>query len=152
MKTHIQQEVCPFCENTTDIGIIGTDRATICLCSKCHRCWEIIDSKVHRLTRYKKEPETTNEFALCPVCWSEMLPDYDRWVVKCPSPICGFEKRLPGLSPKQEKLKKEYKKVRKEVFSLMSEGKQVPNDLQLTLKKLRSSYNGFVESDEEPLR
>ena len=147
MKTTTKTCMCPFCKKESTIGFIETPKITICICEDCYRCWEILEGKIQRLIRFKNEPETDNERMLCLYCWREMRPDFKRWYLVCPDPICGYEKKLPGLSTVQSKIRKEYLDIRTEVFELVSKDIEIPADLQSRLKELREEYSEFSNND-----
>ena len=151
MKAFTKTSVCPFCKKETTVGYIETPKITICICEGCHVCWEILEGKVDRLTRLKEVPETDNEHALCPICWREMKADYKRWYLVCPDPICGYEKKLPGISIEQAKVRKEYIGIREEVFTLANTGAEIPLDKQSRLKELREQYIVFSKNDPDRL-
>ena len=152
MLAVVTEEVCPFCHKKSELGMIETSKVSICLCNSCHRCWEVFRGKVERLIRFKEIPETENEFALCPICWRTMEPDYDRHLVKCPDPICGYERKLPGINKKQAQIKSEFKKVELEVMNLMVEKEEIPDELKKRFKELQAQYNQFHSNDPNPLR
>ena len=147
MKVFTKTNSCPFCKSEAIVGFIETPKITICICEGCHACWEILKGKVDRLIRLKYLPETDNEFSLCPYCWREMQPDYESWYVICPDPICGYEKKLPGISTAQGKLRAEYAGIREEVFKLARVGAEIPPDKQQELKRLRDEYGEFSKYD-----
>ena len=147
MKVFTKTNSCPFCKSEATVGFIETPKITICICGSCHTCWEILEGKVDRLIRFKVLPDTNNEFALCPYCWREMRPDYERWYVVCPDPICGYKKKLPGISTSQGKIRMEYAGIREEVFKLARAGVEIPLDKQQRLQELREKYMEFSKYD-----
>lgn len=151
LTTEVREE-CPFCKTITDIGVIKTPRIEIRLCSSCHKCWEILNGTIDRLIRLKGLPESDSDYTLCPICWRELQPDYDRWVLKCLDPICSYEKRLLGLDKSQRQIRQQYVELRTEVFNLVQAGEDIPGEKQVRLKSLREEYKGFRKHDPEPLK
>ena len=151
MNTLKETSICPFCKKETTIGSITTPKTTICLCQDCHTCWEVFEGKADKLIRLKNKPDTNNEQALCPYCWREMRPDFKRWFMVCPDPICGYEKKIPGISQEQIRIKKEYIETRTELFKLAHVGEEIPPDLQEKLRVLREQYIAFSKNDPERL-
>jgi len=150
MDTNVVVTKCPFCKSDdSEIGFIKTNKITICLCSKCHSCWEFLNNKITRLTVVKDYPETSNEFLLCFNCWREMKLDKNSWRVVCPDPICGFSRKMPGLSKEKLAMKEEYINLRTEIYGLMYEGKEVPPGKLAQLKVLGDKYRTFKTEDED---
>ena len=156
MKAGVYPGKCPFCDNTGEIGTIESPLVTICLCPTCHRCWEILGDRIDRLIRMKyasingkvvEQPETKNEEMLCPICWRELGVDWHQWLLKCPDPICGYEKRIPGLSKEQREIKKAYLDLRSEVFATAGQHGEVPLELQTKYQKLQVQYNAIKKYD-----
>ena len=136
METTKGIEHCPFCNQDTEVGSIEiAGLIAIKLCSKCYTCWEVFRGKTDKLIRSKyytmgnkvvENAETNEEALLCPMCWRKLEEDWVNWSVKCPDPICGYVKRLPGLSLAQRGMKSEYFALRNEIFELANGGKPVP--------------------------
>lgn len=146
--------VCPWCKKPSEVGRIRTDKVEVLLCSGCHKCWMVLNGKIERLQRMRHLPETDIEFLLCPYDWYELQPDYDLWIVKCPNPICGFEKRMQGLSIKQIEAKKCYMDLKRQIFEDLSNHKPVPTETMERLAMLRVEYQSMkhLEMSKQPTK
>jgi len=114
--------------------------------------WEVFRGKIDRLLRMRDAPESDIEFEICPQCWRKMEVDHDTWEIHCPDPICNYRKRMPGLSPAQNKIKAEYNELKEEIFQMTSDGKDVPAEKFNTFRKLQEEYKAFSRYDPDRKR
>lgn len=142
MKTKTTTSECPYCHQTTEIAHINTPDLEICQCGQCQKVWMVFEGKVERMLRsLEYGPDTDDENNLCPYCYRLLQPDYEGWRMVCKDPTCGYSRKLPGLSPQQEKNKKEYLGLRTTIFGYSSKGEIPPVEITNRYNELKAQYN-----------
>ena len=141
MKVKVVTGECLYCHQTTEIAHIETPNLEIYQCGECQKVWMMFEDQIDRMLRsLEKGPDTDDENNLCPYCYRILQPDYEDWKMVCKDPTCGYSRKLPGLSPQQEKDKKEYLDLRTTIFKYTSKGETPPAKTTVRYNKLKAQY------------
>ena len=149
MKTEPTTQTCPYCEKDSEVPKLSKLDFSINLCPHCNAVW--LFHKGENIRLYGIRPENRiicfdkNEelYSLCPICDSLLTTNYETYHQECSSPICSYSRRMEGLSPKESKYIKDYKKFRKELFRKLLKGIDVSKTEKDSLKKMKTTAEEF---------
>lgn len=139
-----------------DCGVASLSRLEVnshlemTICKSCSSVRRISDDEdAGKMIDKMERPATQNDFTLCPSCWRELQLNKDNWMLECRNPVCGYSKRMPGLSPEQRELKKEYLALRDSIYKRLSSMEYIADSEVNSLKEMEKEVLAFRRFEQD---